>query len=214
MKWTVGIAIGALIVVGAVAGAFALAVRGDSETTAVEQLSDEGPYRGSEPPGTNPLPNFSLRNYDGRLLRSEELKGKVVLLTFLDSQCTEACPIIAAQIGQGLDGLSAAERRDVVAVAISTDPAGDTPANVPKFLRKQGALGRLVYLIRPERELRAVWKRFNILSSEESGEDTLHSAPLRIYERDLVWAATLHAGVDLTTENLVHDIRVALKEER
>ncbi len=214
MKWIVAIAIGALIVVGAVFGALTLAVRGDSQSPLVEQLSDEGPYRGSEPPGTNPLPDFSLRSYDGRLVRSDELKGKVVLLTFLDSQCTEACPIIASQIGQGIDRLTAAERREVVAVAISTDPAGDSPANVREFLRKQGALGKLEYVIGPKPDLRAAWKRFNILSSEQSGEDTLHSAPLRIYGRDLVWAATLHAGVDLTPENLVHDIRVALKEER
>jgi len=33
---------------------------------------------------------------------------------------------------------------------------------------------------------------------------------VRIYDRDGVWVSTLHAGADLTTENLVHDVRVAL----
>ena len=44
----------------------------------------------------------------------------------------------------------------------------------------------------------------------ESGEDTLHSAPVRIYDRDGVWVAMLHAGVDLSENNLLHDIRAAL----
>lgn len=58
--------------------------------------------------------------------------------------------------------------------------------------------------------MRRLWKRFQILSSLESGEDTLHSAPVRIYDRDGVWAATLHAGVDLNEEHLLDDIRAAL----
>lgn len=213
MKWPVAIAVGGLIVIGAVAGALSLVVRGESQGPAAEQLSD-GPYRGSEPPGTNRLPEFTLRSYDGRTVRSPELRGKVVLLTFLDSQCTEACPILAAQIARGLERLAPDERRQVVAVAISTDPAEDTRSSVRAFLEKQGALGKLVYLTRPAREIRALWKRFKILSSAESGSDTLHSAPLRIYGRDLVWAATLHAGVDLNPENLVHDVRIALREEQ
>ncbi len=214
MKWTAAIAVGGLIAVGALAGALALAVGGESESRPFELLTDEGAYRGSEPPGTNHLPEFMLRTFDGRAVRSQQLRGKVVLLTFLDSQCTEACPILASQIAQGLDRLGGDERRGVAAVAISTDPAEDTPESVRAFLEKQGALGKLLYLTRPADDIRVLWKRFKILSSHESGSDTLHSAPLRIYDRELVWAATLHAGVDLNPQNLVHDIRVALKEEQ
>jgi hypothetical protein len=58
--------------------------------------------------------------------------------------------------------------------------------------------------------MRTLWKRFQILSSLESGEDTLHSAPVRIYDRDGVWVATLHARADLSEDNLLHDIRSAL----
>lgn len=33
---------------------------------------------------------------------------------------------------------------------------------------------------------------------------------MRIYDRESVWVATLHAGVDLNEDNLLHDIRLAL----
>jgi protein SCO1/2 len=213
MKWLLGAGVVALFVVGALAAALGVANRGEGDATsgaAAFETPSEGAYRGSEPPGVNTLPAFSLRNYDGRLVRSDELEGEVVLLTFLDSQCTESCPIIASQIGQALDRLAAGEREQVAAVAISTDPSEDTPASVRRFLRKQRALGKLLYLTGSEAEMRTLWKQFNILSSEESGEDTLHSAPVRVYDRDLIWVATLHAGVDLTPENLVHDVRTAL----
>jgi cytochrome oxidase Cu insertion factor (SCO1/SenC/PrrC family) len=151
-----------------------------------------------------------LRNYDGRRFNSNDLRGRIVVLTFLDSQCTDTCPILASQIGQTIGGLTPAERDEVIAVAISTDPREDTPASVRAFLEKQRALGKLLYLSGPEPEMRRLWKRFQILSSLESGEDTLHSAPVRIYDRDGVWVATLHAGADLSEDNLLHDIRSAL----
>jgi len=98
-------------------------------------------------------------------------------------------------------------------VAISTDPAEDTEVSVRRFLARNRALGSLQYLGggQPERELRSVWKSFYVLSSLESGQDTLHSAPVRIYDRSGTWVATLHAGADLSEANLLHDIRVALK---
>ncbi len=200
----------AVVVVGAalVGGTVALAL--DGEPRSRPNSLDEGRYRGSEPPGRHELPRFSLRNYDGRRVDSNDLRGRIVVLTFLDSQCTDTCPILASQIGQTIGGLTPAERDEVSAVAISTDPREDTSASVRGFLTKQRVLGKLLYLSGPEPEMRALWKRFQILSSLESGEDTLHSAPVRIYDRDGVWVATLHAGVDLSEDNLLHDIRSAL----
>jgi cytochrome oxidase Cu insertion factor (SCO1/SenC/PrrC family) len=170
-------------------------------------------YRGSEPPAGIAMPEFSLRNYDERLIRSDALRGRVTVLTFLDSQCTESCPVIVWTVARAIDGLSRAERKDVEAVAISTDPAEDTTASVRRFLARNRATGRLRYLGggEPERKLREVWTEFQVLSSLESGHDTLHSAPVRIYDRTGTWVATLHAGADLTEASLAHDIRVALE---
>jgi cytochrome oxidase Cu insertion factor (SCO1/SenC/PrrC family) len=106
-----------------------------------------------------------------------------------------------------------AEREAVEAIAISTDPAEDTPASVRRFLDRQRALGRLHFLDGEERELRRLWRAFGVLSSLESGKDDLHSAPVRVYDRRGVWVATQHAGVDLTPRNLAHDIRVALRSD-
>jgi cytochrome oxidase Cu insertion factor (SCO1/SenC/PrrC family) len=205
-----------LFALGALAAVLGIATRdgGDSRrASAAAARQSDGPYHGSEPPARIEFIDFALRDYDGAIVRSASLVEKVVALTFLDSQCTESCPVIASQIGRAFDLLSADERRRVFAVAISTDPTEDTAASVRTFLRRNGALGMLHFVGggEPESKLRPIWKRFSILSSLESGEDTLHSAPVRIYDGG-VWVATLHAGVDLTPANLAHDIRVALKK--
>jgi len=194
-----------LAVVAAVAASF-----GGGSSPAGQASS----YRGSEPPGGIAMPDFSLRNYDGRLVRSSDLRGRVTVLTFLDSQCRESCPVIAWTVARVVESLTPTERRGVRAVAISTDPTEDTRVSVRRFLARNRALGKLQYLGggQPERALRRVWKSFLVLSSLESGQDTLHFAPVRIYERSGTWVATLHAGADLTPANLAHDIRVVLEQ--
>jgi protein SCO1/2 len=158
----------------------------------------------------SPLPDFALRDQDGRLVRSAELRGKVTLLTFLDTQCTEACPIIASQIARTLDLLTPDERAQVAAIAISADPTGDTPASIRTFLRRNRAERHLRYLSGPEDRLRPIWEAAQVLPSIDTGDDDTHSAPVRVYGRDARWIATQHVGADLSQENLAHDIRLAL----
>lgn len=207
----------AAVIAVTVGGAF-LATRGDGSGSGIQSalLTGSGPYRGSEPPAGITIVDFALRNVDGRLVQSSDLSDHVIVLTFLDSQCTEACPVIASTVARTVDTLTPTERIAVRAVAISTDPTEDSPASVRRFLARNRALGRMLYVGggQPERELRRVWENAHVLSSLESGHDSLHSAPVRIYDRRGIWVATLHAGADLTQENLAHDIRVALSAAR
>ncbi len=117
--------------------------------------------------------------------------------------------MIAAQVAQTFGRMDPDLRARVTAVAISTDPEEDTSAAVRSFLRRNRAEGELRYLTSPTPAIKRIWGTFQILSSLESGTDSMHSAPVRIYDASGVWVSTLHAGVDLTDENLTHDLRVA-----
>ncbi len=168
-------------------------------------------YRGSLVPPGIVLGQFELRDYTGARVSRDDLEGKVVLLTFLESRCEEACPIIASQVARTIERLTPEERTQVVAIAISTHPTDDTPANVRAFLRAQRAEGKLHYLVGSEQELRPVWRRFGVLSALDSGDADTHSASVHVYDRSGEWVASLHPGIDLTPANLVHDVGVALQ---
>ncbi|MGH3039050.1 MAG: SCO family protein [Gaiellaceae bacterium] len=60
--------------------------------------NEPGDYRGSVPPEGITLPDFTLPDNTGESVSTRDFQGKVVLVTFLDAQCTDACPIIASQI--------------------------------------------------------------------------------------------------------------------
>ena len=170
-------------------------------------------YRGSQPPKGITVPDIALRSYRGPLVRTRDLRGKVLAVTFLDTACRDKCPIIAAAIGAGMRQLTPAERARVDALAITVLPPIDTPSHVKKFLRQRHALGALDWLIGPLPELRKAWKRFAVLSALEPGKANAHSADVRIFDPRGIWVSTLHVGVDLTPHNLAHDIRVALRAQ-
>lgn len=169
----------------------------------------EADFRGSRPPEGLALPAFELRDDQGRLVRSAKLRGKAVAVTFLDTECTEACPIIAAQMSQAIKALGD-DRNGVEALAITVDPLGDTPERIDRFLARYRATGAMRYLDGSVAELRPVWRDFQVASSLDSGDSNLHSAPVRVYDGDGRWRSTLHAGVDLTPAALAHDLREAL----
>jgi cytochrome oxidase Cu insertion factor (SCO1/SenC/PrrC family) len=167
-------------------------------------------FRGIEEPLGLTMPDFALRDQEGRLVRGEDLRGTVVVLTFLETRCQTACPIIAGEIARAWKLLTPTERAQSAAVAISADPRDDTPTNVRMFLSRHHAAGTIRYLVGPLPVMREVWRRFLVLSSVESGDADTHSAPVRIYGRDLTWLSSQHVGVDLSPRNLAHDVRVAL----
>ena len=170
-----------------------------------------GPYRGSEPPAQIRVPNLTLPSYRGETVSLRALNGKVVVVTFLDSKCSDSCPIIAAVIGRAWRMLAPGERRQANAYAISVNPRVDTPTSVRRFLVARHALTTLDWLVGPVKRMRPVWRAFAVLPAVDTGSDDIHSADVRVFDRSGQWVSTLHAGVDLTPENLAYDIQLALR---
>jgi hypothetical protein len=49
------------------------------------------------------------------------------------------------------------------------------------------------------------------ITPNKTAKADFHSADVRVYDRTGRWVSTLHAGVDLTPQNLAHDIKTALE---
>lgn len=163
---------------------------------------DGAQFRGSTPPEGLAMPTAAYRV-------EPALRDKAVAVTFLDTQCTEACPIVARQIGEAMRLLDD-ERGRVLAVAFSVDPVNDTPARIQSFLGRFQAQDELRYVSGTVPELRPVWDGFKILPSVDTENSNMHSAPVRVYDAEGLWRSTLHPGVDLSAANLAHDLQAAL----
>ena len=76
---------------------------------------------GSSAPLNYPAPAFSLTDQHGRTVTLGSLRGKVVLLTFLDDTCTVDCPLIAQEFRAASQLLGARSQR-VELVAVNYNP--------------------------------------------------------------------------------------------
>jgi protein SCO1/2 len=133
--------------------------------------------------GTRPAPNFVLRDQTGRAVSLASLRGRPVLLTFLDSQCRSSCPIEGRQLASVLRRLPKAQR-PVLAI-VSVDQAGDTPAGIRHALAKWGLDGpwTVHWLNASSRaQLASVWRAYGVRVAPAMG-DIVHSLALYLIDR-------------------------------
>jgi protein SCO1 len=147
-----------------------------------------------------PPQDFRLRDQDGRAVSLRQFRGRVVVLTFMYTTCRDTCPLTATQIRGALDDLG----RDVPALAVSVDPANDTPDRARQFLFKRGlARDRMRFLLGDRAALAPIWKAYGI---RPQGSAFDHSAYVLLIDR----RGRQRIGFpvqQLTPEGLAHDIR-------
>ena len=145
-----------VIIVGAAPMAFA----------AVNKTAD--PITAEAIAGTNgeldsPAPNFTLTSQTGRSVSLASLRGKVVLLAFLDPVCTTDCPVIAAEM-RAADTVLGSKASDTELVAVVANPTYTSLAYTRAFDQEEGlnTVPNWLYLTGSVSKLAAVWHHFGI----------------------------------------------------
>jgi protein SCO1/2 len=179
---------------------------GDEEPAAVVE-GPESPFKGAVRPKAL-RGDFTLRNQDGELVRTADLRGNVVVITPTYTTCEESCPVAAQQVRGALDDLSSQDRERVRAFALSVDPAHDTPDKAQEFLLSRRVRGYLDYLLGSRRELQPVWREYGFAPQTETQEHNSHVVLLDGDGRQRIGFPVQF----LTPEALAHDIELLLKE--
>src|SRR5262245_51913650 len=73
-------------------------------------------------------PAFRLTTPEGARLSLDDLRGKVVAVTFIYASCGDTCPLLTAKMAGLQTRLGADFGARVVFVSITVDPQCDTPA--------------------------------------------------------------------------------------
>ncbi len=118
---------------------------------------------GSSAPLNFRAPAFQLTNQDGQQVSLASLRGKVVLLTFLDPVCTSDCPLIAQEFRQA-DQLLGGQRRQVELVAVVANPVYNALSYTQAFDRQErmNTLPNWDYLTGSVAQLKQVWRQYGI----------------------------------------------------
>ncbi len=108
-------------------------------------------------------PAFTLTDQAGRQVSLASLRGKVVLLTFLDPVCTSDCPVIAQEF-RGADQAIGAAGKQVELVAVVANPLYRSTAYTRAFDRQERLTGlpNWLFLTGTLGQLRHVWRDYGI----------------------------------------------------
>ena len=111
-----------------------------------------------------PAAPFSLTDQNGQTVSLASLRGKVVLMTFLDPVCSTDCPLIAQEFKQTGQLLSA-QAKNVELVAVVANPTYRSTVFTRAFDRQEGlaAVPNWLYLTGSLSQLRAVWQHYGII---------------------------------------------------
>jgi protein SCO1/2 len=178
----------------------------DTKSTETAAAAAEAPsatgYDGALLPANLRPREFALTDPDGRRVSLSDFKGKVTILAFLYTASKTTAPLIAQQIRGALEELPAG----TPAVAISLDPAGDTPAHVRAFLHAASLTGRMEYLTGSAAQLRPVWHAYAVVPANAGATAYERGAFVLLLDRE--GAPRVEFPVEeLTPEALAHDVR-------
>lgn len=85
--------------------------------------------------GAGYFTNLEVVTQDGETVRFYDnlIKGKLVVVSFIFTSCTDMCPINTARMTQVADALGDPLGRDVFFISISIDPENYTPEKMKSF---------------------------------------------------------------------------------
>jgi cytochrome oxidase Cu insertion factor (SCO1/SenC/PrrC family) len=153
----------AMIILGA--APMALAQASPNASPILAQAID-----GDSAPLNYTAPAFALTNQDGRQVSLASLRGKVVLLTFLDPVCTSDCPLIAQEFRQA-DQVLGAKSHGVELVAIVANPLYHSVAYTRAFDTQERLTGlpNWLYLTGSLAQLQQTWKNYAVAAEIAPG---------------------------------------------
>jgi protein SCO1/2 len=123
-------------------------------------------------------PPIDLTDQYGKKVDLAKLTGKPVLVAFLYTHCTDLCPIVAGKVHTAYANLPQGQRPTFLAVSV--DPAHDTPASAAAFNKRHRTTGEIDWLLGSHAELEKVWKAWGVKPEHNANdpEEIEHNAEI------------------------------------
>jgi protein SCO1 len=141
-------------------------------STAVADLMQLSPVPHAAAPG------FTLTDQAGRQVTLASLRGRVVVLTFMDSHCVDICPLVSREFRDAEQDLGGSASR-VVFIAVNVNPYHLAVADVAAFSRAEqlDSIGSWHFVTGPVSALRQVWSAYQVqVIAPNPNKDVIHTS--------------------------------------
>ncbi len=154
-----------------------------------------------------PIRNFSLTDQNGRGFDLQSIGGKIILVDFAYTTCPDVCPLMTAALRDVQTVLSAAERKRVYLLTITTDPEIDVPKVLAAYARRYRAdLTNWAFLTGDESSLARVWSNFGVKVTRKARGLIDHTALTAVIDQSRTMRFAYH-GAAPDAKVIVQDIR-------
>jgi len=164
-------------------------------------------------PKIGPAPAFSLTTQAGARLSLQDLRGKVVAVTFIYASCADTCPLLTAKLAGLQARLGTAVGTKVFFVAITVDPERDTPEVLTRYAQAHGVnLAGWAFLTGTPAEIQQVARHYGIYAKKRPRGAVDHTFLTSLIDH----RGTLrvqYLGVRFDAEELLHDLQALVQEE-
>ena len=123
----------------------------------------------------DPVPDFTMTGQDGNTLKLSDLRGKVVVLTFIYTRCPmpDFCPLMDRKFSDLAQHLAVFpnKAKDIRLISLSFDPEHDTPEILRKHAQVRGAIPPLwTYAVASRPELAKIAAPLGLYFEPDRGE--------------------------------------------
>ena len=176
-----------------------------------------GSYQGVELSGE--APDFRLTDQNGSLINLSDFRGKVVVLTFMDSTCKDTCPLTAAQFRQAYRKFDQTKSSQVAFIGVNVNVEANKVTDVSE-ITKTWHLEEIPswhFLTGSREELKGVWKDYGIaVIPSADGKEIMHTPGVFLIDPSgqKRWYISTPYSTDLTlplSELLLKHIREILQ---
>jgi len=175
------------------------------------------PTAGKVAPNTAALnvkaPDFVLTDQNGARFDSTKLHGKVVVIDFIYTTCTDVCPLFTANFAQLQRELNKEHAGDVFLISITTDPEIDSPRVLKAYAQRYGAaFNNWAFLTGTEEQLKPVWKSLDIRVIRKGRGLIQHTSLTTVLDRQGIRRFN-HFGEKWQTKDVLSDISSLLEKK-
>jgi len=156
------------------------------------------------------VPDFTLVDQTGKPVRFSQFRGEPVAVTFVYTRCpiATACPITVGKFSKIAAAL--VKEKFGTLLAVTVDPAGDTPAVLKDYATRVGAdPSRWKFLTGDPAAVARVAERFGVLYYPDHGQ-IVHSQAVAVVDPD-GRVANLYYGEEWEPESVLQDLEKARK---
>jgi cytochrome oxidase Cu insertion factor (SCO1/SenC/PrrC family) len=127
-------------------------------------------------------PGFTLHDQQGRPTSLQQFRGKVVVLTFIDPECTQLCPLTTRSMIGALKLLGPGAASQVQLLGIDANPLKTRVEDVADYTRTHELEGKWRFLTGSRAELEKIWKAYHVYVAVEKN-DIEHTAVVFVIDQ-------------------------------